>query len=135
MPRLSDASIRNAVKAASTSAKPMVVLRDADPVGLALRVRKTGKHSWVYFYRRPGMGRAGSVQTVTIGSYPNVDLSTARAKAKTLAAGIVGGIDPATDRRAEKMREKRLLTTVIYEYVADLRSRRIVKADQDRNPR
>ena len=130
MPKLTDNTIRNALKAAATSTKPMVVLRDADPVGLALRVRKTGRHSWVYFYRRPGLGRAGRVQTVTIGNYPDVDLATARAKAKTLVAGVVSGADPATDRRVEKLREKRLLATVIDEYVADLRSRRIVKADQ-----
>ncbi len=130
MPKLTETIVRKAVTKGVEPGKRHVMLWDDSPVGLGLKLRPTGSHSWVFVYRPKGIGRAESSRTVTLGGYPSVDLAMARDAAKKMVAKIVDGSDPAVEVRQEKTREKRILSAVIDEYAATMRRRRLVNAAQ-----
>lgn len=83
-------------KLRTLKAKPDVY-RVADSNGLAIEVRPTGSKLWRYRYRY-----AGKASMVTLGEYPAVTLSDARAERDRMRALVKGGANPAHVARAER---------------------------------
>jgi integrase len=87
---LTDVSIR--------AAKPREKsYRLKDSVGLYLEVRPEGGKWWRYRYKV-----AGRENMLSLGTYPEVGLSAARARRDELRRQVAQGIDPGHARRAEK---------------------------------
>lgn len=94
MPRnliTSDASIR-AVKLGD----PRKRLNDGDGLYLLLFV-KGGSHGWRFDYTHQGRRK-----TISLGTYPDVPLSSARAAADECRQQVAAGVDPSESRQAEK---------------------------------
>lgn len=71
--------------------------RLADSNGLCIEVRPTGAKVWRYRYRY-----AGKPSIVTLGEYPAMSLTQARAERDKLRALLRGGANPAHVARAER---------------------------------
>lgn len=69
--------------------------------GLYLVVQPTGAKSWAVRYRADGMPRK-----LTLGSYPALDLATARRRAQEALGDVAGGKDPAGAKKAAKAARK-----------------------------
>jgi integrase len=67
--------------------------------GLSLRVSPSGTKSWVVTARRPGKKNPSRY---TLGSYRELDLTDARAKALKFKADLREGIDPVLERRIKR---------------------------------
>lgn len=83
--------------------------------GLALRVGRKRK-SWSVFYRVAGAGERGTrgdLSRMTIGSWPLVDLKSARDRAREALEAADRGVDPAA-RRTEQLAQQ---TTQTFEAV------------------
>ena len=74
--------------------KSQIVLRDMRPVGLGLRLRPGGSASWIYVYRPKGSPRGTPPRTVTLGTWPTLDLDAARREALKHVGKVAGGGDP-----------------------------------------
>jgi len=70
--------------------------------GLAVRVSPSGRKSFYYSYRLPGMGRNATSQRIHLGAFPVMSVEQARLKARQLAAQVVNGQDPAQERQKDK---------------------------------
>jgi hypothetical protein len=122
--KLTQALIEEAVAACARTGKSKP-LWDTRPVGLGLKIRVSGTHSWVFCFRPKGAGRREPSRTVTIGTWPRVMIEAARAKAMALAGEVAQGHDPAADLRGERTREKRVVSAAIEGYVASIRRRKL----------
>lgn len=71
----------------------------ADGGGLFLVVRPTGAKLWWLAYRY-----GGKPKTYSIGEYPDVGLAEARERAAEAREWLRRGLDPTTERRAERVR-------------------------------
>ncbi len=89
---LTDVAIRKA-KPTDQVAK----LRDGG--GLYLLLRPDGGRWWRFDYRRPVTGKRN---TLSLGTYPDTDLASARAKRNGARKLLAEGIDPGAQRVAEK---------------------------------
>jgi integrase len=78
---------------AKANGAPQADFFDEKEPGLALRVSATGRKSWCFFYTRPGDGKRARI---TVGSYPALSLSGARAKAVEARGWVQAGQDPRT---------------------------------------
>ena len=67
--------------------------------GMYLEVRSNGGRYWFLKYRF-----AGSEKRIALGVYPEVTLKDARARRDEMKGKLRDGIDPAADRRSEKLR-------------------------------
>lgn len=67
---------------------------DGKEAGLGLRVSPQGKRAWFLRYRAPG----GAHRRYSLGSFPSLGLSEARAKARDRKAEVSQGADPAARR-------------------------------------
>lgn len=92
---------------------------DAKIGGLYLVVQPTGVKSWAVRYRADGKPRK-----LTLGSYPALDLATARRRAQEALGDVAGGKDPAAAkkaaraaRKAEREAEERRLDKIAASYV------------------
>ena len=86
MAKLTDAAVRNA--------KPRSTRYElAEPSGLTVRVAPKGTKSWVWRYRFEGRQKR-----LTIGTYPQMSLSEARAALALSQDKLARGMDPADDR-------------------------------------
>lgn len=86
MPKLTDATVRNA--------KPSATRYElSESSGLALRVSRRGGKSWVWRYRYEG-----TQKRITLGSYPQMSLSQARTALAVSQDKLARHIDPADDR-------------------------------------
>jgi integrase len=73
-----------------------------------------GKISGLYFVRQPGGAAswavryrfAGKPKKLTLGSYPAVNITTARKRAQEALGDLAGGEDPAAQKRAVKEAQK-----------------------------
>ena len=65
--------------------------------GLYLVAQPSGAKSWAVRYRADGAPRK-----LTLGSYPAVDLATARKRAQEALGDLAGGVDPAARKKAAK---------------------------------
>ena len=70
---------------------------DGRIAGLYLVVQPSGAKSWAVRYRANGLPRK-----LTLGSYPAVDLATARKRAQEAIGDVAGGKDPAAVKRASR---------------------------------
>ena len=127
--KLTRTIIEDAIARGLPTGKAQTVLWDARCVGLGLKIRASGVHSWVYVYRPRGAGRSEPSKTITIGGWPVVTLDIARAKATALAGQTAEGKDPSAELRKARTREKRILSAAIEGYVASIRRRKLVAAD------
>lgn len=73
------------------------VYRVADSNGLAIEVRPSGSKQWRYRYRY-----AGKASMASLGEYPAVSLSQARAERDRMRALLRGGANPVQVSRAER---------------------------------
>lgn len=73
---------------------------DAGFPGLALRVGKTGRKSWVFFYRTGGKQRR-----MTLGTYPALSLADAREAWRAAREAVAAGRDPAAEKTAARQRQ------------------------------
>jgi integrase len=115
-----------AVERLNKKAKGYVVW-DAAQIGLGIKVTPRGKRIWVEQLRYPGF-RCQS--TRTLGHYPAISLSEARAKAGRWYAWVKAGIDPEiaeaeekakadAARRAAALRRAQSFASVAQRYVAE----------------
>lgn len=74
------------------------VYRVADSNGLAIEVRPSGAKLWRYRYRYDGKASMAS-----LGEYPSVSLSEARAQRDRMRALLRGGANPVQVSRAERV--------------------------------
>ena len=72
---------------------------DDDLPGFGIRLRTSGKRTWIAQYRTGGRSRR-----VTLGAVGTVDADKARKAAKTLLARVQLGADPQADRAEERER-------------------------------
>ena len=69
--------------------------------GLTLVIQPTDAKSWALRYR---LGR--KQKKLTLGTYPSIDLKTARDLARAALVDVAKGGDPATEKKAEKQKKK-----------------------------
>jgi len=86
-------------------------LTDARCRGLTLRVTASGEKTWAFRYR----DRSGRTQRLTLGRYPDVALSDARARADDEQRKVAGGASPAAEKRAERQNAN----TLCFDHLAD----------------
>ena len=96
--RLTDTKVR-ALKPRSPGSRYEV--QDAATPGLRIRVSPKGLKTWVYVYRQ---GRR--LRRMTIGTYPGVSLTHARAKASQARVAREGGEDPATNAASARIAQR-----------------------------
>ena len=123
---LTERKVAEFVKAGLPEGKASAILWSGAVKGFGLRLRKGGAASWILYFRPKGVGRSESARTVTLGSYPSLTLKSAEAAAKALVGEIAKGQDPAAERRAERTRERRMLSKALDGYEQSLIRRRIV---------
>ena len=70
----------------------------ADAEGMYLFVSASGSKAWRFDY-----GYGGKRFTYTIGKYPQVGLAAARAKRAELKAKLLSGLNPAIEKRTQKV--------------------------------
>ncbi len=70
---------------------------DGRITGLYLVIQKSGAKSWAVRYRANGIPKK-----FTLGSYPAVDLATARKRAQEVLGQLAGGKDPAMAKKAAR---------------------------------
>jgi integrase len=87
--RLTETAINKAIRDAKLGAK-RIELTDPDQKGLALRVGKSGSVIWTLACK----SRDGRFKRITIGGYPAIGLSAARAKARSLREDVRNGKAP-----------------------------------------
>jgi integrase len=88
---------------AAKSAKPgEKAYKLADGGGLYLEVYPNGSKMWRLKYRRAG----GKETRVSLGPYPSVSIAEARAKREELKKQRREGVDPAVERKLDKVRRQ-----------------------------
>ena len=91
--------------------KPHASFRDGS--GLCLRLLPSGAASWQFIYRPRGVGRSGAQRTVTLGSWPAIDVRRAGEEAKRLAGEVAARRDPRADIIEAKRRERALVSAAL----------------------
>jgi integrase len=74
---------------------------DGKIAGLYLVLQPSGAKSWALRYRV-----AGKPTKLTLGSYPVLDLASARRRAQEALGAVAGGKDPAADKKATREAQK-----------------------------
>ncbi len=92
--KLSDKAIRAALKAAVTSGKPS---RLSDGGGLHLQTRPNGSGSW-----RLRFWKDGKEGMLSLGTYPDVSLASARDRRVEFRREAAAGTHPGEKRKAER---------------------------------
>lgn len=77
--------------------------RHSDGGGLYLHIRKDGRRGWEFRYRDRVTGK---LREKGLGSFPDVSLVKARAKATEHRASLDGGTDPIDAHKAERQAER-----------------------------
>jgi hypothetical protein len=85
----------------------------ADAEGMYLFVSASGSKAWRFDY-----GYGGKRFTYTIGKYPHVGLAAARAKRAELKAQLLTGLNPAIEKRTQKVLARSSVTDT-FESIAD----------------
>jgi integrase len=123
---LTKAKIEKFILAGMPDGKTQAVLWDSAVTGLGLRLRAGGSASWMLTYRPRGAGRSETARKLTLGAWPSVSLDAARAAARAKSGEIALGRDPAAERRAERTRERRIVSQALDDYENSIRRRRLV---------
>ncbi len=92
-------------------------LSDGKQTGLYFIIQPSGARSWAYRYRFGGKSKK-----FTIGPYPAISLAAARAKAAAASVKVVGEVDPAAEKKAERIAKTvpadDTIATIIKQFVA-----------------
>lgn len=78
----------------------------SDGDGLTFTLSATGTAAWVLRYRNAGTRR----KELTLGNYPDLTLAAARKLARERRVEVDKGLDPAADKKLEKMRAQQAWT-------------------------
>ena len=96
-------------------------LPDGKQAGLYFIIQPSGARSWAYRYRFGGKPRK-----FTIGPYPATSLAAARAKAAAASVKVAGDVDPAAEKKAERIAKTvpadDTIATIIKQFVARIAS-------------
>ena len=92
---LTDAFVRSVKPPASGRLE----ISDMRCAGLALRITPNGVKSWAFRFRDRTTGRPGRA---TIGQYPAVGLTAARASADAMRRDVANGINPAARKQQDR---------------------------------
>ena len=114
MAGLTTTTVERFIKAGTPLGKPHATLRDGG--GLCLRLLPSGAASWQFVYRLRGAGRSGTQKTVTLGSWPGIDVRKAAEEARRLAGEVAAGRDPRAEIRAAKRRERAVVALALDDY-------------------
>lgn len=79
-----------------------IEIADGGCPGLRLRVSQGGTMTWVLGCR----SRAGRAQRISLGQYPGIGLSDARAKARAMRQEVREGADPIAEARATRQKAR-----------------------------
>jgi integrase len=93
MPAITDIQLRQWLRAGKPLAKAQ-----GEVAGLTFTLSRTGTASWILRFRHGGKPRE-----LTIGQYPEITLSEAKRLARQARAQIQQGIDPARQKRLDKL--------------------------------
>ena len=86
-------------------------------VGLEFRVTSAGARSWTFRFRDPTSRRT---LRASIGTYPEISLSTARKKADDLRAKVADGVNPIDAKRQERTEsQSRTFKALAERYMAE----------------
>ena len=111
---LNDLTLRNLKPPASGRLE----IRDAEVVGLVLRVTANGAMTWSVRTRT----KDGKQTRPKLGTYPGMGLAAARKAARLAIGGIVAGADPVEDKRkAREARRARLAEATVAERLREWR--------------
>jgi len=100
---------------AVTNAKPKAApYKLADERGLYLYVKPNGARLWRFDYRRPGTGKRN---TLSLGVFPDVSLRVARERRDEARTKLADGIDPGTERAAERAARSITFEAVASEWI------------------
>ncbi len=123
---LTRAAIKAAIAAGVPEGKSQIALWDAKPVGFGLKLRASGSASWVYVYRPRGSSQTTPPRTITLGSWPSLDLDDARRGALRLVGKVAEGGDPAADLRKQRLKVRSKLSIALDSYEHELARRKVV---------
>jgi integrase len=87
------------VRSATAPAAGRIEITDDRCEGLALRITAAGVKSWCFRFRDP---RSGKDARLTLGRYPDVSLSQARARASDLRREVAGGTNPVEKKYRDR---------------------------------
>src|SRR4051794_1804866 len=90
---LTDASVEKV----NPNPKRRLEIPDALLPGFYLLVQPSGAKSWAVRYRR-----AGKPRKFTLGTYPRLDLKTARGEARKALVDVQRGTDPAVEKKLQQ---------------------------------
>lgn len=110
-----------AVQRLAPDPKKRLEIFDQLALGLVLRVTPNCKKTWSMMYRVAGAaadGKRGPLRRHTLGSYPLLDLKTARARHHDAMELVERGLDPAVQRQKENEgRHLRLFGNVLERFI------------------
>ena len=92
--------------------KADVIHFDEDLPGFGLRIRASGKRTWIVQYRVAGLSRR-----LTIGSADVLNVTEARQRARRALAQALTGSDPADERRSRREKTKVTLLSISENYL------------------
>lgn len=87
------------LKAQQPPVEGRIEFSDLRCAGLAFRITAAGARSWAFRFKDP---RTGASQRATIGTFPDIGLSKARAKADQLRAAVADGANPSEVKRVKR---------------------------------
>ena len=120
-------SVERFIRTGVPEGKPHASFRDGS--GLCLRLLPSGAASWQFIDRPRGVGRSGTQKTVTLGSWPAIDVRRAGEEAKRLAGEVAARRDPRADINEAKRRERALVAAALDAYEKWTVARRLRKVD------
>ena len=119
--RLTDAAVR----ALRPQAKRYQI-SDAEVRGLAIRVSKAGRKTWVFVAR---FGRKHPARRA-LGTYPEMSLADARAEGRRWRVLMHEGKDPTVERQRAQRRRGNTFADVASDYIADVHRRKLRRAHE-----
>jgi integrase len=100
------------VEHAKPNPSKRIEISASPPNGLYLVLQPSGAKSWAFRYRFHGKTRK-----LTLGSYPDMKLATARASAEAAFADVEKDIDPSALKAEEETRKPDRVASVIEEWI------------------
>jgi hypothetical protein len=111
MPKIATPLTEMKIKRAKAKEK-MYKLFDGN--GLYIEIKPNGRKVWRVKYRL-----YGKEKTYTIGDYPTITLSQARAITREIKQKVVDGIDPVAERQEKKeIHKDKLFKNIVTEFLA-----------------
>jgi integrase len=103
MPRIkNDAALSREIREAEKAEPPRTRVSDGDNLYLLLSIKGGEGKAWRFDYSHDGKRK-----TLSLGTYPETSLVEARRKREEAQALVTAGIDPSTQRKAQRKIEKR----------------------------